>query len=69
MRNWVLSNLWQRPSVEMGQSWIQGKDKVVVYHPDVKDPDEVRYAWDSNPVKANLYNKAGLPTSVFSTKD
>jgi sialate O-acetylesterase len=47
---------------------ITGPDSVVVWHPDVKMPDEVRYAWAQNPDRANLYNKAGLPTSVFSTK-
>lgn len=48
---------------------IKGPDSVAVWHPDIKTPDEVRYAWAQNPEKANLYNKAGLPTSVFSTKD
>ena len=47
---------------------ITGKNTVSVWHPEISDPDEVRYAWASNPVTANLYNKAGLPTSVFSTK-
>jgi sialate O-acetylesterase len=47
---------------------ITGKNSVEVWHPDVTAPDEVRYAWASNPANANLYNKAGLPTSVFSTK-
>ena len=48
---------------------IKGPDTVVVWHPEIKAPDEVRYAWAQNPAKANLYNKAGLPTSVFSTKE
>ena len=47
---------------------ISGPDSVIVWHPDIAAPDEVRYAWSSNPGDANLYNKAGLPTSVFSTK-
>ena len=47
---------------------ITGKNTVEVWHPDVTTPDEVRYAWASNPARANLYNQAGLPTSVFSTK-
>jgi sialate O-acetylesterase len=47
---------------------ISGKSTVVVWHPEVADPDEVRYAWAPNPGAINLYNKSGLPTSVFSTK-
>jgi sialate O-acetylesterase len=48
---------------------ISSKAEVVVWHPDIAAPDEVRYAWAANPGPANLYNKAGLPTSVFSTKN
>ena len=47
---------------------ITGPNTVVVWHPEITKPDEVRYAWAQNPARANLYNKAGLPTSVFSTK-
>ncbi|MFT5130921.1 MAG: sialate O-acetylesterase [Rhodothermales bacterium] len=47
---------------------ITGKSTVVVWHPNIAEPDEVRYAWAANPGGANLYNKSGLPTSVFSTK-
>ena len=50
------------------QAKITGKNTVEVWHPEVSAPDEVRYAWSSNPARANLYNQAGLPTSVFSTK-
>jgi len=46
---------------------IDGKT-VVVWHPDIKNPVAVRYAWASNPV-ATLYNKAGLPASPFRTDD
>jgi len=28
----------------------------------------VRYAWQHNPIEDNLYNKAGLPASGFSTQ-
>jgi sialate O-acetylesterase len=44
-------------------------DKVIVYHPDVKDPVAVRYAWGNNPDDADLYNKEGLPASPFRTDD
>ena len=42
---------------------IEG-NTVVVSSPSVTAPLAVRYAWASNP-DANLYNAAGLPTSVF----
>jgi len=41
---------------------------VVVSSPDIKEPVAVRYAYSNNPVKANLYNKAGLPASPFTTE-
>ena len=48
---------------------IVGKDKVIVHHPNIKNPEIVRYAWSRNPEGANLYNKEGLPASVFSTEE
>jgi sialate O-acetylesterase len=50
------------------QAEITGSDSVTVSHPDVPDPVVVRYAWASNPETANLYNKEGLPTSIFTTE-
>jgi len=50
------------------QAEITGKDSVTVSHPQVADPVVVRYAWASNPESANLYNKEGLPTSIFTTE-
>jgi sialate O-acetylesterase len=47
---------------------ITSKDTVEVFHKDVKNPVEVRYAWAQNAKAANLYNSVGLPTSVFKTK-
>lgn len=41
---------------------------VVVSSPSVMQPVAVRYAWDSNPVNANLVNAEGLPTSAFRSK-
>jgi sialate O-acetylesterase len=40
-------------------------DEVIVSHPDVPEPVAVRYAWQNNPVMANLVNGAGLPASSF----
>ena len=48
---------------------IVGKDTVAVWSDDVSEPAAVRYAWASNPAGANLYNKEGLPASVFRTDD
>ncbi|MDF7799262.1 sialate O-acetylesterase [Pontiellaceae bacterium B1224] len=56
------SNDWK-----WAQAKIVGKDVVEVWHDDIKKPVEVRYAWSPNPEGANLYNKEGLPTSVFTT--
>jgi len=48
---------------------IVGKSQVEVTHPDISSPVEVRYAWAANPGKVNLYNKEGLPTSIFKTTE
>ena len=47
---------------------IVAKDTVEVSHPDIAKPVEVRYAWSPNAEGANLYNKEGLPASLFKTK-
>jgi len=47
---------------------IIDKNKIEVWHKDISNPVEVRYAWSSNPEGANLYNKEGLPASAFKTK-
>jgi sialate O-acetylesterase len=44
---------------------IEG-DAVIVSSPDVPNPKEVRYAWQSNP-QATLFNGAGLPAGPFRT--
>ena len=41
-------------------------DTVVVSSPLVPNPQEVRYAWQSNPA-ATLFNGAGLPAAPFRT--
>ena len=53
------------------QKWLPAKaridgDQVIVWHPDLKQPKAVRYAWADNP-DANLVNGAGLPASPFRT--
>jgi len=48
---------------------IVAKDTVAVWSDDVAAPVAVRYAWAGNPAGANLYNKEGLPASVFRTDD
>lgn len=44
-------------------------NSVFIYHPAIKDPVAVRYAWYNNPEDANLYNMEGLPASPFRTDD
>lgn len=53
------------------QKWLTARaridgDQVIVWHPDIKQPKAVRYAWADNP-DANLVNGAGLPASPFRT--
>ena len=48
--------------------WAKAKikgNKVVVWHPKMKSPKTLRYAWADNPDSANLYNKEGLPATPF----
>ena len=47
---------------------IISKNKVAIWNVLVSNPINVRYAWSGNPEGANLYNKEGLPASVFSTE-
>ena len=44
---------------------IEG-DSIIVSSPEVPDPMQVRYAWQSNPA-ATLFNGAGLPATPFRT--
>jgi sialate O-acetylesterase len=49
--------------------WADAKidgDAVIISSPDVSDPQDARYAWQSNP-DATLYNGAGLPAEPFRT--
>lgn len=48
---------------------IISKNKIEVWNSKIPNPINVRYAWASNPEGANLYNKQGLPASVFTTKN
>ncbi|MCT8137641.1 sialate O-acetylesterase [Anaerobacillus sp. CMMVII] len=41
---------------------------VIVSCEQIKQPQQVRYAWSDNPAGANLYNKEGLPASPFTTE-
>lgn len=43
---------------------IEG-ESLVLWHPDVRTPVAVRYAWESNPEGCNLVNGAGLPAGPF----
>lgn len=51
--------------------WAQARidgNTVVVWSDNVSKPVAVRYAWADNPQGANLYNKAGLPATPFTTE-
>ena len=52
-----------------GSAEITGPDTVIVWHANIKQPVEVRYAWSANADDANLYNRAGLPATLFKTPD
>ena len=45
---------------------IEG-NTVLLSSPAVPEPLHARYAWDNNPIDANLYNKEGLPAAGFRT--
>ena len=45
---------------------IEGSD-LVVSSKDVKEPVAVRYAYTTQPIGCNLYNKEGLPAAPFTT--
>jgi len=46
---------------------ILSPNTVTVSCPEITRPTAVRYAWDNNPIEANLYNKDGLPTAIFTS--
>ncbi|WFB37841.1 sialate O-acetylesterase [Kiritimatiellota bacterium B12222] len=47
------------------QASIEGKDAVRVFSDAVPEPVHVRYAWQMNPVQANLSNRERLPAGPF----
>ena len=53
---------------QWAEATITGPNTVTVSHKDITEPTIVRYAWAPNPGKVNLYNKEGLPTSIFTTE-
>jgi sialate O-acetylesterase len=44
-------------------------NKVHVWHPDIKRPIAVRYAWADFPEGLKLYNVYGFPVAPFRTDD
>lgn len=50
------------------QAQIIGKDTVKVWSEAVVRPNWVRYAWQSNLDGTMLYNKEGLPASIFTSE-
>ena len=50
--------------------WAEGRvdgSELVVSSKDVKEPVAVRYAYTTQPIGCNLYNKEGLPAAPFTT--
>lgn len=50
--------------------WANAKidgNNVIVWNDKIKEPKYIRYNWADNP-EGNLYNKEGLPASVFSNE-
>ena len=43
-------------------------NKLLAWHPNLRVPVYIRYAWADNPANANLYNKEGLPASPFEAE-
>lgn len=71
----------ETPDAEIAEFAVQDKDgtwhwakatidgeTILVWSEGVDAPQNVRYAYDSNP-RVNLYNKEGLPASPFTTVD
>ncbi len=56
------SGKWHWASAKIDPS----NNTIVVFSPDVSQPQAVRYAWSSNPT-CNLYNAAGFPACPFRT--
>lgn len=44
---------------------LKGRNRVVVWSNDVRQPEAVRYAFNSNPRDPNLTNDTGLPAAPF----
>jgi hypothetical protein len=49
--------MWAHASIDHG--------KILVWNPSIPYPALVRYAWEYNPINANLYNSASLPAAPF----
>jgi len=63
---------FQIAGTDRNWKWAEAKivsgNRIEVLHPDILSPVAVRYAWSGNPAGANLYNKEGLPASMFTTE-
>lgn len=50
------------------QAALEGPDTVVIWHPEIANPEAVRYAWADNP-QWSLLDDRGLPVPTFRTDD
>ena len=46
---------------------VVGQDRLRISHPEASAPTAARYAWQDNPVRANLVSSHGLPAAPFKT--
>ena len=60
--------VWAKAMVDAKSSDPADHASVVVWAEGIADPVEVAYAWQNNPVKANLVNGAGWPAGPFKGK-
>ena len=64
----LFSRCLHRSTEPRAEARIDG-DSVVCSHPDVKEPVAIRYGFCMNPAVAKLYNRDGLPASLFQTDE
>ena len=50
-----------------GEVEVMDEGQLRISHADVESPTAVRYAWQDNPVRANLVSSHGLPAAPFKT--
>ncbi|MFO0827958.1 MAG: sialate O-acetylesterase [Phycisphaerales bacterium] len=60
--------VWAEARVDARSSDARDHASVLVWSDSIAEPVEVAYAWQNNPVRANLVNGAGWPAGPFKAK-